>query len=83
MRGCGGDLVAVQPRPPVIEGNWEIQAIEGRPVRGPRDATIPFRATGSAVQSAATSFGGSYRFERGYLIAGPLISTKMACPARR
>jgi heat shock protein HslJ len=80
VRGCGGDPIAVQPRPPVIEGNWEIQAIEGRPLRGSRDATISFSGNRIGGNSGCNSFGGSYRFERGYLIAGPLISTKMACP---
>lgn len=80
VRGCGGDPIAVQPRAPVIEGNWEIQAIEGRPVRGTRDATISFSDNRISGNSGCNSFGGSYRFERGYLIAGPLISTKMACP---
>jgi heat shock protein HslJ/uncharacterized membrane protein len=79
VRGCGGDPIAAPPRAPVIEGNWEIQAIEGRPVRGPRAATISFSGNRISGNSGCNSFGGSFRFERGYLIAGPLMSTKMAC----
>ena len=79
VRGCGGDPIVAPPRAPVIEGNWEIQTIEGRPARGPRAATISFSGNRISGNSGCNSFGGSFRFERGYLIAGPLMSTKMAC----
>ncbi len=79
VRGCGGDPIVASPRAPVIEGNWEIQAIEGRPVRGPRAATISFSGNTLSGNSGCNSFRGSFRFERGYLVTGPLMSTKMAC----
>ena len=79
VRGCGGDPIVAPPRAPVIEGNWEVQSIEGRPVRGPRAATISFSGNRINGNSGCNNFGGSFRFERGYLITGPLMSTKMAC----
>jgi len=79
VRGCGGDPIVAPTRVPVIEGNWEIQAIEGHPARGPRAATISFSDNRISGHSGCNSFGGSFRFERGFLIAGPLMSTKMAC----
>jgi heat shock protein HslJ len=79
VRGCGGDPIVAAPRPPAIEGNWEVQAIEGHTVRGPRAATISFSGNRISGNSGCNSFGGSFRFERGFLITGPLMSTKMAC----
>ncbi|WEK01376.1 MAG: META domain-containing protein [Candidatus Sphingomonas phytovorans] len=79
VRGCGGEPIVSPPRAAVIEGKWEIQSIEGRPVRGPRPATIAFAGDRISGNSGCNSFGGSFRFERGYLTAGPLMSTKMAC----
>jgi len=79
VRGCGGDPIALPSRTPVIEGNWQIQAIEGRPARGVRPATIAFSDNRISGNSGCNSFGGSFQFERGYLVVGPLMSTKMAC----
>jgi len=80
VRGCGGDAIVAPSHAPVIEGNWRIESIEGRPVRGPRPATIAFNGNRISGHSGCNGFGGSFRFDRGRLIAGPLISTKMACP---
>ena len=80
VRGCGGDPIVAPPRASVIEGNWRIESIEGRPVRGPRPATIAFNGNRISGNSGCNGFGGSFRFERGHVVAGPLISTKMACP---
>jgi heat shock protein HslJ len=78
--GCGGDPIVAPSHAPVIEGNWRIESIEGRPVRGPRPATIAFNGSRISGNSGCNGFGGSFRFERGRLLAGPPISTKMACP---
>ena len=80
VRGCGGDPIVAPSHAPVIEGNWRIESIEGRPVRGPRPATIAFNGNRISGHSGCNGFGGSFRFDHGRLIAGPMISTKMACP---
>ena len=79
VRGCGGDPVAAPPRAAAIEGSWQIESIEGRPVRGGRPATVAFNGNRISGNSGCNGFGGSFRFERGFLTAGPLMSTKMAC----
>jgi heat shock protein HslJ len=79
VRGCGGDAIVAAPRAAVIEGNWQIESIEGRPVRGGRPATLAFMGNRISGNSGCNGFGGSFRFEHGFLTAGPLMSTKMAC----
>ncbi len=79
VRGCGGDPIVAPARVPVIDGKWVIETVDGHAPRGGRQATISFGDGRISGNSGCNGFGGSYRFARGTLTAGPLISTKMAC----
>lgn len=78
FKGCGGQPRALPSASP-IEGSWQIEALNGRPVlRGTRPS-VTFdkgRVTGNA---GCNRFNGSYDFARGRLTVGPLASTRMAC----
>lgn len=79
VRGCGGEPIVAPARIPAIEGSWQVEAIDGIPVRDGRPATIRFDDNRISGNTGCNGFGGSFRFERGLLTAGPLIATKMAC----
>ncbi|MEP7008607.1 MAG: META domain-containing protein [Sphingomonas bacterium] len=79
VRGCGGDPIVAPARVPVIDGKWLIETVAGHAIRGGRQASISFADGRISGNSGCNGFGGSYRFARGTLTAGPLISTKMAC----
>lgn len=80
VRGCGGTPDAAPARIPAIDGNWRIETVEGRELRGGRPATVRFALNRISGNGGCNAFGGSYSYVRGTLTAGPLISTKMACP---
>jgi len=78
FKGCGGEPRALPAASPV-EGNWRIEALNGRPVLRGTNPSVTFdkgRITGNA---GCNRFNGSYQFARGRLNAGPLASTRMAC----
>jgi len=79
VHGCGGDPIVTPARVPVIEGKWLIETIDGHALHRGRPASINFVDGRISGNSGCNGFGGSYRFARGTLTAGPLISTKMAC----
>ena len=64
----------------MIDGKWRIEAIGGQPVVGGRPATISFDGGRISGNTGCNGFGGGFEFTRGVLKAGPMISTKMACP---
>jgi heat shock protein HslJ len=78
-KGCGGDAVAAPAPSSPIAGEWRILSIAGRAVRPGSNARIAFQGDRVSGNTGCNAFGGSYRFERGFLTAGPLITTKMAC----
>lgn len=82
-KGCGGDYsVAQPPRTALLEGEWSIQAINGRTV-APRTApTVSFRGGRVSGNAGCNRFNGNFDFARGRLTVGPLASTKMACMDR-
>jgi heat shock protein HslJ len=80
VRGCGGEPIAAPARVPVIEGKWRIETVDGHALRGGRPATISFAGERISGNSGCNAFGGSFRLVRDVLTAGPMISTKMACP---
>jgi len=79
VHGCGGDPIVAPARVPVIEGKWLIETVDGHAIRGGRQASVSFADGRISGNGGCNGFGGSYRFARGTLTAGPLISTKMAC----
>lgn len=80
VRGCGGTPIVAPVRVPALDGKWRIETVDGHALRGGRPATISFAGERISGNSGCNAFGGSYRFVRGVLTAGPMISTKMACP---
>ena len=80
VRGCGGQPIAAPVRVPVLDGKWRIEMVGGHALGGARPATISFAGERISGNSGCNAFGGSFRLARGVLTAGPMISTKMACP---
>ncbi len=81
QRGCGGgtDTAAVPPPATLLEGEWTIRSIAGRrPVPGTRP-DVRFQGTRISGSTGCNSFRGSFRFDRGRLTTGPLITTRRAC----
>lgn len=76
-KGCGGETAA--PPSPMIEGEWRVLTINGRPAIAGAPATVTFKGNRISGNTGCNAFGGSFRLERGFLTAGPLISTKRAC----
>jgi heat shock protein HslJ len=81
-KGCGGSAVAAPAPVSVIEGDWRIEAVGGRPVARGTSPDISFRAGRISGNAGCNRFNGSFNFERGRLTAGPLASTRMACVDR-
>jgi heat shock protein HslJ len=83
LRGCGGDVLSEQPdQVSVLEGNWRIEAINGHPVAPRTTPRVTFSGQRISGNASCNNFNGSFRLQRGRLIAGPLASTKMACGLR-
>jgi len=81
LRGCGGEAAASPAPAPwtLLEGEWTIQSIAGRrPVAGTRPE-MRFQGTRISGNTGCNNFGGAFRFERGHLTTGALISTRRAC----
>lgn len=76
--GCGGAPAADEPRS-AIEGSWRIQTIAGRPAVRRTTVTVTFSGARMNGNTGCNMFNGSYRFERGFLTAGPLVTTRRAC----
>ncbi|MBC9031478.1 META domain-containing protein [Sphingomonas sp. JC676] len=81
LRGCGGETATSPATAPstLLEGAWSIQSIAGRrPVAGTRP-DVRFQGTRISGSTGCNSFGGAFRFDRGHLTTGPLITTRRAC----
>lgn len=77
LNGCGGRIVS-DGEATALTGTWRIAALNGRPVRLERPATVTF--AGNRVSGRiCNGFGGTYRFERGTLTTREIVGTKMAC----
>lgn len=77
-RGCGGAAVVEAPRSD-LDGDWRIESVAGRPAVRGTTVTVTFNGARMNGNTGCNAFGGTYRFERGFLTAGPLITTKRAC----
>ena len=75
--GCGGAFVEAVN---LTNTNWRITAIDGRAVSG--DYHLDFTADRLSGRAGCNGFGGSFRLDGDRLTAGPLMSTRMACPGR-
>lgn len=81
-KGCGGDVSAPAVRGGLIEGEWRIEALSGRPVARGTAPGVTFRDGRISGNASCNRFNGSYDFARGRLTAGPLATTRMACMER-
>lgn len=77
LDGCGGQIVS-DGETNALTGTWRIDALNGRPLRLERPATVTF-AGNRMSGKICNGFGGTYRFERGTLTTRDIIGTQMAC----
>lgn len=83
FKGCGGDIVAAPSRPAsMVEGDWRIEAINGRRVAYRTTPTVSFRGRQISGNASCNRFSGEFDFARGQLNAGQLATTRMACSDR-
>jgi heat shock protein HslJ len=81
LRGCGGETAtsAAPGQSTLLEGEWTIQSVAGRrPVAGTRPE-VRFQGTRISGSTGCNNLGGTFRFDRGHLTTGALISTRRAC----
>ncbi|MFD1788682.1 META domain-containing protein [Sphingomonas floccifaciens] len=77
LSGCGGKIIS-DGEANALTGTWWIDALNGRPVRLARPATLTFAAD-RLSGNICNGFGGAYRFQRGTLTTRDIIGTQMAC----
>jgi len=77
--GCGGMTAVVAPPGSAIDGAWRIESIAGRRAVPGTHVTVTFDGKRMNGDTGCNAFSGAYRFERGFLTGGPLITTKRAC----
>lgn len=77
-KGCGGAPVAA-PATSLIDGNWRIAALNGRPVARGTTPSIAFDNGRVSGNASCNRFNGSFTFARGRLNTGGVASTRMAC----
>lgn len=82
-KGCGGAFtVTTPPRASMLDGEWRIEMIDGRPVSPQTTPTITFRDGRMSGNSSCNRFNATFRFERGHLTASPIATTRMMCGLR-
>ena len=80
-KGCGGAQV-IGETTTLLEGEWNVETIDGRPLAKQRPH-ITFRGTGLSGSTGCNSFSGSFAFAHGRLQASPLATTRRACTGDR
>jgi uncharacterized membrane protein len=78
-RGCGGGTAVIEAPRSDLDGSWRVDTIAGRPVVRGTNVSVTFNGARMNGNTGCNAFSGSYRFDRGFLTAGPLITTKRAC----
>lgn len=79
LRGCGGETAAATT---LLEGGWTIRSIAGRRPATGTPPEVRFEGTRINGGTGCNNFGGTFRFERGHLTTGALITTRRACTAK-
>lgn len=79
FEGCGG---AVLPPETLANTEWRIVSIGGQPVAGD-NYRLDFSADRLSGQAGCNRFSGPYAERGDRLTAGPIMSTRMACPQPR
>ncbi len=77
-KGCGGEPVA-GAQTGLIDGRWQIEALNGRPVARGTSPSIAFENGRVSGNASCNRFTGTFTFARGRLSTGGVASTKMAC----
>ena len=80
-QGCGGATTSATRGHgvSVIEGNWRVEAINGRrPATGTKP-TVSFNGRRISGNASCNRFSGEYEMQRGRIDAGRLAVTRMAC----
>ncbi|MHA6720463.1 META domain-containing protein [Sphingomonas sp. RS6] len=63
----------------LLLGRWRITAIAGRPAVSGSRAALSLDGLRLSGSTGCNSLGGSYRFERGFLTTGGIITTRRGC----
>lgn len=78
VKGCGGGILA----PAELAGtSWTFVSIGGVNVAPDRPTSLQFEGERLSGSAGCNRFSGSYTHENKVLSAGPLASTRMACPS--
>lgn len=80
LEGCGG---AALPPASLADTGWAIVAIGGEDVARAEDYNLQFSEGRIHGQAGCNRFSGPYREAGRTLTPGPMIATRMACPAPR
>lgn len=74
LQGCGGDSATL------LDGAWQATEVAGDPLRGGAKLLFTFR-NGRITGTACNRFSGSFTLTGEGLSFGPMVATRMACPA--
>lgn len=80
-QGCGGDAAVAVPRN-IVDGDWRVQTIAGRPAVPGTRPTVSFENGRITGNTGCNSFNGNFRLDAGRLNAGPLATTRRGCAGR-
>lgn len=80
--GCGGPSTAAPQQAMILNGDWSIQAINGRQVTRGQPPTLSFDNGSVSGDSSCNRFSGRFSFARGLLATNNLAVTKRACLQR-
>jgi heat shock protein HslJ len=81
--GCGGEVVGggtVPPTTTLLDGEWRIVLLDRRPLGAGAPARVSFEDGRISGDTGCNRFTGTFRFGAGRLNAGPLATTRRACP---
>ena len=77
VKGCGGGIL---PPSELAGTSWTFVSIGGAPVAGDRPTSLQFDGERLSGSAGCNRISGGYRVEGRMLSAGPLMTTRMACP---
>jgi heat shock protein HslJ len=63
----------------LLLGRWRVAAVAGRPVVSGSQASLSLDGLRLSGSTGCNTLGGNYRFERGFLTTGGIITTRRGC----
>jgi heat shock protein HslJ len=78
LAGCAGG----QDKSSLAGTQWRVTRVDGKPPVAPQSAHVVFEAAQIKVSIGCNMLGGAYRVDGKRLIAGPFVTTEMACDDR-